>query len=112
MHWIEDFRRTAKERWEYLEHGNSRKANGCFDKLKRISSEMYEQNQLQQLSVLLIDADDGVVFEAASKLLFVYPEQAIHALNKLSQKRGMISFCAEQTVRQWKEGKMKNPFEK
>lgn len=112
MQWIEDFRKIAKERWEYLEHGNSRKGNVCFDKLKRISTEMYEKNQLQQLSVLLNDADDGVIFEAATKLLFAYPEQAIHALNKLSKRRGMISFCAEQTIRQWKAGKMKNPFEK
>ena len=35
---IEEYRKIAKERWEYLEHGNSRKGNKCFDKLDKIAN--------------------------------------------------------------------------
>ena len=108
---IEEYRKIAKERWEYLEHGNSRKGNKCFDKLVKIAMELNKCDGLEKLIILLDDENDGVKFETASILLFVCEDEAIQALEKVATKRGVLSFCAEQTLIEWKAGNMKFPFE-
>lgn len=104
---IEQFRDIAEKRWKYLEIGDSKNGNKCFDELQKLISEFKAENNLDSLIVLLEYPNDGVKFETASKLLSFYPIKSVQVLESLTVKRGILSFVAKQTLKQWKAGKMK-----
>lgn len=99
---INKFADIAIERWELLESGNSKKANKYFYILNNIVDELKNTDNITQLLVLLTHSDDRVKYEAASKLLLVVPDEAEKILVDISQKRGLLSFTAKQTLREWK----------
>jgi len=100
---VMEFRSIAKERWVYLENGDSKNGNKCFDRLGKLVSTLKDRNDLEKLVVLLDDMDDGVKFEAASKLLSLYPNESESALKCVSQKKGVLPFAAKQTLKQLKK---------
>ena len=104
---IERFRDIAEKRWEYLEKGDSKNGNKCFDELEKMIIELKAENNLKGLIVLLEYPDDGVKLETASKLLSLYPTKSVQVLESLAMGRGILPFTAKQTLKQWKAGKMK-----
>lgn len=103
---IAKFKCIAQKRWEYLEKGDSKNGNKCFDELTKLVSELKIKNELDKLIALLEDTNDGVKFETASKLLLLYPTKAEPVLEHLANKRGILPFAAKQTLKQWKAGKI------
>lgn len=104
---VEQFRDIAEKRWEYLEKGDSKNGNKCFDELQKLIVEFKAENNLESLIVLLENPNDGVKLETASKLLSFYPAKSVQVLESLAVKRGILPFTAKQTLKQWKAGKMK-----
>lgn len=103
---VEQFRDIAEKRWEYLEKGDSKNGNKCFDELEKLITEFKAENDLESLIVLLEYPNDGVKLETASKLLPIYPVKSVQVLESLTIKRGILPFTAKQTLKQWKAGKM------
>lgn len=103
----EEFRNIAEKRWEYLEKGDSRNGNKCFEELEKLIIEFKEEGNLENLIVLLEDSNDGVKLEVASKLISYYPVKSVQVLESLACKRGILPFTAKQTLKQWKAGVMK-----
>lgn len=99
---INQFRICAEERWKYLELGDSKNGNKYFNELTKIADELRSESKLEELSVLLDDLDDGVKFEAASKLLSINYAKAEEILVCLTKKKGVLPFTARQTLKQWK----------
>lgn len=104
---VNKFKEIAKKRWEYLKKDDSKAGNKCYDELLSIAVELCNENQLHELSVLLDNENDGVRFEAASKLLTINFEKAVNTLEKLTEKKGTLPFSAKMTLRQWKVGNLK-----
>jgi len=104
---INEFRMLAEERWYHIENGDSRRGNKCFDKLTKIVTVLKDEGKLEELAVLLGDENEGVRFETASKLLHLYPAEAVRELELIAKKKGSLPFVAKQTLQQWKEGNMK-----
>lgn len=105
---VEQFKNLAEKRWEYLEKGDSRNGNKCFDELQELIVNFKEEDSLESLIVLLEYPNDGVKLETASKLLPFYPVKSVQVLESLAIKRGILPFTAKQTLKQWKAGKMNN----
>lgn len=103
---IEEFKNIAQMRWVYMEKGDSKNGNKCFDKLNMLFKELKEENRMDSLKILLDYPNNGVKIETASKLLPFYPEKAMCVLEDLSMDRGILPFTAKQTLKQWKNGKM------
>ncbi len=101
------FKEAAHDRWVYLEDGNSKKGNKCYEELLTIAQELQNEGKLHELEVLLDESDDGVIFEAASKLLTINIKKAVEAMNSVASKKGILPFSAKQTLKQWKEGNLK-----
>ena len=99
---IEEFKNIAKKRWVYLENGDSKNGNKCFNELEKIIKEYKQNDNLEKLLVLLEDSNDSVKFEIASKLVKFYPGKSIPVLESLANKRGILPFAAKQTLKQWK----------
>lgn len=104
---ILNFKEIAHERWVQLEDGNSKKGNKCYEELLAIAIELRDENKLNELEVLLDESDDGVIFEAASKLLTVNHKKAAKAMDDVASKKGILPFSARQTLKQWKSGRLK-----
>ena len=104
---VEQFKDIAEKRWEYLEKGDSKNGNKCFDELEKLIAEFKVENSLENLVVLLEYPNDGVKLEVASKLLSLYPDKSVQVLESLTSKRGILPFAAKQTLKQWKVGEMK-----
>lgn len=100
---IAEFRLLAQRRWRYLEKGDSRNGNECFEKLRKLADELIKENRLEELSVLLKDPDDSVKFEAASKLLMLNSPEAEDVLANIAVKKGILPFTARQTLMQCKK---------
>lgn len=99
---IDEFKRIASKRWQYLEKGDSKNGNICYNKLKEIVEKMKAQGELEELEILLNDADEGVQLEAASTLLLQNSSKAEEVLIKLSMKKGILPFTAKQTLKHCK----------
>ena len=104
---IREFKKISKSRWIYLQNGDSRKGNQCYDKLVEISIDLREQGKLIELESLLGDPDDGTKFEAASILLTIDNKKAEEVLGEIAKKNGSIAFTAEMTLQQWKLGNIR-----
>ena len=100
------FQQIARERWQYLEEGNARKGNRCFDQLEKIATKLKENNRIGELSILLDDPADSVRYETAGKLLPVsqYTQKSEEVLEKIGEGRGMLPFCARQALERWRSG--------
>lgn len=100
------FQQIARERWQYLEEGNARKGNRCFDQLEKIATKMKENNRIGELSILLDDPADSVRYETAVNLLPVsqYTQKAEEVLEKIGEGRGMLPFTAREDLAFWQSG--------
>lgn len=101
------FKEIASDRWGHLENGDSNKGNKCYDELLDIAVELRSEGKLIELETLLDDIEDGVKFEAASKLLTINSKKAEKALVSITEKKGALPFTAKMTLKQWKAGKLK-----
>lgn len=101
------FREIAYKRWIELEEGNSKVGNKYYYELLEIATLLRSIDKLNTLELLLNDYDDGVVFEAAAKLLTLNHSGAVEAMSKLMLKRGILPFTAKQTLKQWEMGKLR-----
>ncbi|CAH2715096.1 hypothetical protein BACCIP111895_02280 [Neobacillus rhizosphaerae] len=97
----------AKKRWEYLNNDDSTKGNNCYDELLSIAIELRNEGKLHELGGLLDNENEGVQFEAATKLLTLNFEKAEKTLEKLTEKKGVLPFSAKMTLRQWRAGNLK-----
>ena len=104
---VSKFEEVAKERWIYLEEGDSKKGNKCYDELLSIATELRNEGKLNELECLIDVDDDGVKFEVASKLLTVDNVKAEQVLLKITEKTGTLPFTAKMTLKQWRAGKLK-----
>lgn len=104
---VEKFREVAEKRWKYLDEGNSKEGNKCFDELLEIAKELRSENKLLELEQLLNDPSEGVKFEASSKLLTVNSKKAEKAMTEITKKKGSLPFTAKMTLKQWKAGNLK-----
>lgn len=104
---VSRFQELAKERWIYLEEGDSKNGNKCYDELLAIAKELRNEGKLNSLESLLVVDDDGVKFEAASKLLTVDNTNAEQVMVKITEKKGTLPFTAKMTLKQWRAGNLK-----
>ena len=98
---VEEFKRIAQERWEYLRYGNASKGNKCYDKMREIYFDLKKDGLLAELATLLTDEDDGVKFEAAQNLLPDFTEGSKRALSEIAPKMGLLAFEAKETLKWW-----------
>lgn len=101
------FGEIAMKRWEYLNIDDSTKGNNCYDELLAIAIELRNEGKLHELDGLLDSDNEGVQFEAATKLLTLNFEKAEKTLEKLTEKKGILPFSAKMTLRQWRAGNLK-----
>ncbi|MGD6842173.1 hypothetical protein ACQCVH_06580 [Bacillus infantis] len=101
------FGEIAMKRWEYLNIEDSTKGNKCYDELLTIAIELRNEGNLHELDGLLDSENEGVQFEAATKLLTLNFEKAEKTLEKLTDKKGILPFSAKMTLRQWRAGNLK-----
>ena len=104
---ILEFRRIAEKKWGPYGEASARNFNRCFDQLKKIATELKENNAIGELSVLLDDPADSAKLEAAAKLLPVsqYTRKSEEVLEELGEGPGMLAFTAEEALKLWRSGK-------
>lgn len=85
--------------------GNSDKANEDYFLLKNTYDKLKSYNQLSELKTCLTNKNDGVRLWSATHLLPIN-NAASNVLEEISRKEGILSFNAEQVLKQWKEGKL------
>jgi len=100
------FRELSIERWKYLNDGDSKNGNKCYDELLAIARELRIENKLQDLDILLDDENDGVKFEAGTKLLTINSKKAEKTLEKLTEKKGTLPFTVKMTLKTWRAGNL------
>lgn len=108
MNYVEEFVRTALKRFEAEKVGNSRVVNRCYDKIRKIASNLYKEDRIGELKPLMYHEHDAVRIEASINLLPFYTEEAEKVLEELSIKRGHLMYAtADDTLKYWRAGKIK-----
>ena len=83
---VKRFQEVAKKRWQCLNSGDSKNGNECYDILLKIAKELREEKLLIKLEILLNEKNEGVIFEASSKLLTINSKKALKAIKKITSK--------------------------
>ena len=102
------FEKYAIIRGNALNEGNSRIANKCYDKLRKITTYLKKEKQLSQLSTFYNHHNLHVRSVAAAYLLPIFEEKSIKVLKEIAKLHVFGSFDAEMTIKEWKNGNLKN----
>ena len=98
----------AIKRGEALEEGKSQIANRCYDKIRRIVDSLKEENQLSLLAKLYDHSNSWVCLTASVYLLPLYEKESLSNLRRIAKMDGLCAFEAEMTIKEWKNGNLKN----
>ena len=93
--------------YSYL-HVNSSKANYFFDKLHEIVNWMKENGHLDSLSNYYSHPNIAVRSWAACYLLPLHEKESLEVLEEIVKMKVPDSFDAQMTIREWKNGNLKN----
>lgn len=103
---IMDFVESAINNGIAQEEGNANKANKYYRRIEKRLKWLSEEGEL--CNGLFLDLvnhqNDYVRYHAACALLHEKEEVALETLEKISEKRGILSFSAKMTISEFKKG--------
>lgn len=103
------FEDAAIKRGEAIRNGRSKIANRNYDKMADIAKYLRANNSLHELSIFYIHPDIALRLSAAY-LLPVYEKESIKVLKEIAKMDGIESFNAEMTIKEWKNGNLRNYY--
>lgn len=102
------FEQLSIKRGNALNKGNSKTANYCYDKIKKVVSFLKENEELPKLSAFYNHSNPQVRLTAAAYLLPIFEKESLNVLKEVSKEENIIGLCAEMTIQEWKNGNLKN----
>lgn len=103
------FEDAAIKRGEAIREGHSKIANRNYDKMTDIAKYLRANNSLHELSIFYIHPDIALRLSAAY-LLPVYEKESIKVLKEVAKMDGIESLNAEMTIKEWKNGNLRNYY--
>lgn len=91
-----------------LYNGDSKLANHCYDKIGEMVSFLRKKHELSQLATFYTHPNINVRLAAAAYLLPVDEKQSLKVLKEIAQAKVFESLDAQMTIREWKNGNLKN----
>lgn len=104
------FEDAAIKYGEAIRNGKSKIANRNFDILADIAKYLRKNNSLYELSIFYTHPDISLRSWAATYLLPVYEKESIKVLKEIAKMDGIESFNAEMTIKEWKNGNLRNYY--
>lgn len=104
------FEDAAIKYGEAIRNGKSKIANRNFDILADIAKYLRKNNSLYELSIFYTHPDISLRSWAATYLLPVYEKESIKVLKEVAKMDGIESFNAEMTIKEWKNGNLRNYY--
>lgn len=101
------FEEVATMHAEATEQGHYQTANKCYAIIAKAASFLKEKNEIQKLSDFLEHNSAGVRIWAATYLLPYMESEGVRTLEKIAKEKGIHSFGAEMTLREWRNGDLK-----
>lgn len=102
------FEQNCIKRGDALYEGNSKLANRCYDKIRSLASFLRKESKLSQLAAFYTHPNLNVRLTAAAYMLPVDEKQSLKVLKEIAQKKVFGSLDAQMTIREWKNGNLKN----
>jgi hypothetical protein len=105
------YREAARVQGNATETGRPKVGNTAATLICSIYSELRHRGAESQRALLplLTDDDASVRLWAASHALEFSPRAAEHALQSLIEVGNLLSFCAQITLEEWRQGRLKFP---
>ncbi len=105
---LNGFEQAACKYAEATQEGNAQVGNRNYKKVVKIVSYLKENNSLDELRIFLNHDAIGVRMLAATFLLPKYEKEASDVLEAISKGEDMLSFMAEMTLKEWRNGNLKD----
>lgn len=100
------FEKYSISRGKALEAGNSKVANYNYDRIGDVVDFLREEKDLSKLSVFYNHPNAFVKLSAAAYLLPVFEKESLKAMKEIT--KGIVSLNAEITIKEWKNGNLRN----
>ena len=105
---VKKFEEMAIKSFNVGKMGDYRTSNRCGATIRKIAIKLYKNGEMEKLKPLMYSEHDAVKFEAATKLLPFYTEEAEAVLESLAPKKGSSLYhMAEVTLQEWRKGNIK-----
>lgn len=101
------FEEAAIKHTEATEKGDYKAANKNYNIVAKVIAFLKEHNEIHFLLKFLNHNSVGVKGWAATYLLPIEEKQAIEALEKITNEKGIRSLAAETTLSEWRKGNLK-----
>ncbi|MCD6067052.1 MAG: hypothetical protein K0S33_1878 [Bacteroidetes bacterium] len=101
------FERATLAHEKAIEEGNHKVANKNHDQIMEAISFLKGSGEVDLLRIFLDHSSDGVKGWAATYLLPIREEEAIHVLENISQGTGTRAFAAGMALSEWRKGNLK-----
>lgn len=102
------FEKYSISRGKALETGNSKVANYNYDRIENVIRFLREKKELSKLSVFYNHLNAFVKLDAAAYLLPVFEKESLKVMKEIMKVEGIVSFDAEMTIKEWKNGNLRN----
>jgi hypothetical protein len=107
---IQEYAEAASAHGEATAAGDNARANQAHEVVAATYRRLRSHGEQRRLLPLLEHSDPAVVAWAAAHALEFAPKEGERALTDLAQRdSGIISFAAEVTLSEWREGKLAFP---
>mgnify|MGYP000837606930 CR=1 FL=1 len=105
---LELFEKYSISRGAAIDSGNSKLANRYYDKIRNLILFLREKKELSQLATFYYHPNAFVRLAAAVNLLPVFEKESLKIMKEVTKEKGIVSLEAEMTIREWKNGNLKN----
>ena len=102
------FEEAAIKQEEAVRSGKSKIANRNYDKIKSIVIFLKNNKSLGRLAAYYVHPNLSVRAWAASYLLPLYEKESIRVLKEIVNMKTFGSLDAEMTIKEWKNGNLRN----
>ena len=102
------FEKYSVNRGKALETGNGRVANYNYDRIEKVVRFLRETKELSKLSVFYNHPNAFVKLRAAAYLLPVFEKESLKAMKEITKVKGIVSLNAEMTIKEWKNGNLRD----
>ncbi len=101
------FEEAATKHAEATKDGDYKTGNKNYDKVVKVISYLKEQDKIDELLPYLNHEVVGIRLAAATYLLGKYEKKGIEVLDEISKSSDFLSFIAETTLSEWRNGNLK-----
>ena len=103
---LQSFEEAAYKHSQATKCGDYKSANACFLIIARCAGFLKDNSKTILLANLLGHQDEGVQTWAATYLLPVLEQQALHSLNEIARSAGIQSVDAAMAIKEWNAGRL------